>query len=59
MDMDEGSSAGYDASGMSETSASGMGGKYRVFRASAFSDGVVAYSEGLVWFGFILTLKRA
>jgi hypothetical protein len=37
--------------GISERSASGRGGKNRVFRASAFSDGVVACPEGVTKFG--------
>jgi hypothetical protein len=40
IDVDEGISAGYEAFGMSERSASGIGGKNHPFRASAFSEGL-------------------
>jgi hypothetical protein len=46
--MGQGISAGYEVSGMSERSASSIGGKNYVFRASAFTD-VIAYPEGVTW----------
>jgi hypothetical protein len=36
---------------MSERSVSGIGGKNRAFRASAFSEGVVAFLEGVTRLG--------
>jgi hypothetical protein len=36
---------------MSERTASGIGGKNRAFRASAFSEGVVAFPEGVTRLG--------
>jgi hypothetical protein len=51
IDMGEGISGGYDALGISERSASGMGGENRVIRASAFSVGVVAVPVGVTRLG--------
>jgi hypothetical protein len=51
IDMGEGCSGGYKALGVSERSASGIGGKNHVFRASAFSWGVVAVPEGVTRVG--------
>jgi hypothetical protein len=39
--------AGYDALGMTVRSAFGLGGKTGDFRASAFSEGVIAMPVGL------------
>ncbi len=50
-DMGEGISAGYKVLRMSERPASGRGGKNRVFRASAFADGVVACPERVTRLG--------
>ncbi len=51
MDMGEGILAGYRVLGMSERLASGRGKKSRVFRASAFSGGVVACPEEVTRLG--------
>jgi hypothetical protein len=49
--MGEGISAGYEALRMSEKLASGIGGKNRALRVSAFSEGVVAFPEGVTRVG--------
>jgi hypothetical protein len=45
IDMSEGNSAGYEALGMSKRSASDIAGKNSVFKASALSEGVVAFPD--------------
>jgi hypothetical protein len=47
IDMGEGISAGYEALGILVRSAFGKGGKNWDFRASAFSDRVVAKLKGI------------
>ncbi len=51
--MGEGISAGYEAWGKSVRSALGMGGKNLDFRASAFSEGVVAVPKGVTRLGIV------
>ncbi len=51
VDIGEGTSARYEAFGMSERSTSGIGGKYRAFMASASSEGVVAFLERVTRLG--------
>ncbi len=49
--MGEGISGGCEALGISDRLAFGMGGKNCVFRASAFSMGVVAVPDGVTRLG--------
>jgi hypothetical protein len=51
--MGEGIAAGNEASGMSLRSTLGIGEKNWVFRASAFSDRVVAIPDGVTRLGIV------
>jgi hypothetical protein len=53
METGEGNSAGYEASGIPVRSAFGMVGKNLDFRASAFSEEVIAMPEGVTRLGLV------